>query len=58
MTAGITPEKEKLMEAGIPMGRAARIEEVVALISFYASDEASFITGEVGCVDGGYSMDG
>lgn len=58
MTAGITPEKEKLMEAGIPMGRAARIEEVVALICFYASDEASFITGEVGCVDGGYSMDG
>lgn len=58
MTADVTPDKVEKMSANIPMGRAARIEEVVALVCFYASDEASYITGEVGCVDGGYSMDG
>jgi len=36
-----------------PLGRAARAEEVAAAVVFLASDDASFITGEILNVDGG-----
>ncbi|HSJ26827.1 MAG TPA: glucose 1-dehydrogenase [Acidimicrobiia bacterium] len=38
-----------------PMGRLAQPEEVAAVITFLASDEASFITGAEFVVDGGYT---
>jgi len=41
--------------ARVPMKRAARPEEIAAAIVFLASDEASFITGHVLTVDGGYT---
>lgn len=52
---GISPEKViQDWEAGIPMGRMGRPEELANLVVFLASDRASYITGTTIQVDGGY----
>jgi NAD(P)-dependent dehydrogenase (short-subunit alcohol dehydrogenase family) len=38
---------------GVPLGRVAQPEEIAAVITFLASDEASYVTGAVWAVDGG-----
>ncbi|MGM8931503.1 SDR family oxidoreductase [Salinicola halophyticus] len=38
-----------------PMGRLGKVEEIAALATHLASDEASFITGTVQMIDGGWS---
>jgi 2-keto-3-deoxy-L-fuconate dehydrogenase len=42
-------------EARQPMGRLGRPEEVAALALYLASDEASFTTGQVHIIDGGWT---
>jgi 2-hydroxycyclohexanecarboxyl-CoA dehydrogenase len=46
------------LERAIPLRRIAQPEEVAAAITFFASDEASFITGQVLSVSGGLTVHG
>jgi 3-oxoacyl-[acyl-carrier protein] reductase len=55
MIATLDPEVKKEMIRAIPMRRAVKPAEVADAIAFMLSDEASAITGQVLCVDGGTS---
>ena len=49
------PEALKKITNNIPLGRLAKPEEVAALIAFYASPQADFITGHVMPFAGGWA---
>jgi 2-keto-3-deoxy-L-fuconate dehydrogenase len=44
-----------MLIGGHPIGRIGRAEEVAAAVVFLASDDASFVTGAILAVDGGYT---
>ena len=64
LLAGVTEgasNPEKLREAfvrAIPLGRLGQPDDLASAISFFLSDDASFITGQVLSVSGGLTMNG
>jgi len=56
MTEAMTPEAYAATEATIPMRRAGEPEEVANVVTFLASDLASYMTGAVLEVSGGRGM--
>ena len=56
MTADLTEGQEQAVLQLVPLGRAARPEEIAPAVVFLASEEAGYITGHVLAVDGGLVM--
>jgi 3-oxoacyl-[acyl-carrier protein] reductase len=52
-----TDEKKQTMADKIPVKRLGTVEEMAQLITYLASDQAGFITGETININGGYYMD-
>ena len=47
--------KEKYLER-IPLGRFGKPEEIGPAVVFLASEDSSYITGQIICIDGGMVM--
>jgi 3-oxoacyl-[acyl-carrier protein] reductase len=56
MTAALSDEIKRTIQAQIPLGKTGTPENIADAVEFLASAEASYITGQVVCVDGGMVM--
>lgn len=56
MTAALTEDQRKAVADTIPLKRVAKPEEVAKVVSFLASPDSDYITGQVIAVDGGMSI--
>src|SRR4029453_5109641 len=56
MTAAMTPEARGALSGQIPLARPGPPHDIAGVVTFLASDYASYITGQTLVVDGGMVM--
>ena len=56
MTRAMPEEDIKRWLERVPLGRVAKPEEIAGIVSFLASEDASYLTGITICADGGWFM--
>jgi len=56
LTESLPDRVKEGIKAATPLGRFATTDEVAAAVTYLASDEAAYITGQVLGVDGGLAM--
>jgi NAD(P)-dependent dehydrogenase (short-subunit alcohol dehydrogenase family) len=50
-----TPEVRQMLESAVPSGRVGQPEDIASTVIWLCSDSASFVTGQIFPVDGGYT---
>jgi 3-oxoacyl-[acyl-carrier protein] reductase len=56
LTNDLSEELKQFILGATPVGRMGKPEEIAAAVTFLASEEAAYITGQVLAVDGGMAM--
>lgn len=55
MMRALGPETRQMLEEETPLGRLGTPEDIARAVAFFASEDASFITGQVLTADGGFT---
>jgi 3-oxoacyl-[acyl-carrier protein] reductase len=56
MTSNLTEEQKTAMLSAVPLGRTGTAREIAAAITYLASDEAGYVTGQALRINGGMYM--
>lgn len=56
MTSVLSPEIQEMIKKTIPLGRMGEAKDIANMVTYLASEESNYITGQVFSIDGGMAM--